>query len=258
MDRGMNFQAPRIPKHPALRSPEPLSARLPPIQRPDVGLVLSSRWTVPTREAQQAAANAAMDAWEHVPWPEGLLSYSCLLGEDGTTVTHYSQWTGDEALQLFRRNDPPERVQGILAAVPGIERHGVVTYRPFRAFVGEGPSEPPGCIVTVDITFEGPDPERQQRWVEAVLEAAATGSRSQSGLLAAHFHLSTDGTRVLNLAEWTDASAHRAFLESASPQWHRVLHFPGLKDNGATGTPSWAQARQHRPYRGLFLPPSTT
>lgn len=244
-----------------------LSARLPPIPRPDVGLVLSSQWRLPTRESQQAAADAAMDAWKHVPWPAGLLSYSCLLSDDGTTVTHYSQWTGDEAHQAFRRNDPPERVQRILAAVPGIERQGVFAYRPFRSVVPGGPQRRPGCIVTVDISFEGPDPERQQRWVETVLKALAAGNGAPPGLLAAHFHLSTDGTRVLNLAEWTDAAAHGEFLErssatpaSASPEWHRAQHFPGLKggEDGSAGLPGWAHVKRHRPYRGLSLPLATS
>lgn len=28
------------------------------------------------------------------------------------------------------------------------------------------------------------------------------------GSIAAHFHISTDGTRLFNYAEWTDAQAH--------------------------------------------------
>ncbi|MDP1125051.1 hypothetical protein Q5O12_26370, partial [Klebsiella pneumoniae] len=54
-------------------------------------------------------------------------------------------------------------------------------------------------------------------------------------LLAAHFHVSTDGRRVVNYAEWTDVQAHVDALAAGSdgvgtptPRWRRVREFPGV------------------------------
>lgn len=47
----------------------------------------------------------------------------------------------------------------------------------------------------------------------AVTDAPA---EQREGMLSAHFHASTDGSRVLNYAEWTSDAAHLAFLESAA------------------------------------------
>ncbi|MCZ9338887.1 antibiotic biosynthesis monooxygenase, partial [Streptomyces sp. TRM76130] len=50
--------------------------------------------------------------------------------------------------------------------------------------------------------------------------------------------LSTDGTRVLNYAEWASAEAHADALAapgdgigSAAPSWERVQNWPGLRSS---------------------------
>ena len=55
------------------------------------------------------------------------------------------------------------------------------------------------------------------------------------------FHLSVDGTRVLNYAEWIDEASHRAALErsgigaiGSGPKWRAVQSFPGLKASRVT------------------------
>ncbi len=53
--------------------------------------------------------------------------------------------------------------------------------------------------------------------------------------MSGHFHLSLDGTHVLDYAEWETARAHEEAMASpgdgigaATPQWRRVQHYPGL------------------------------
>ncbi len=50
-----------------------------------------------------------------------------------------------------------------------------------------------------------PDPARQRDWTDAVFEALGNDIRTSEGGIAGHVHVSTDGTRVLNDAEWESA-----------------------------------------------------
>ena len=56
--------------------------------------------------------------------------------------------------------------------------------------------------------------------------------------MAAHFHVSTDGTKVLNYAEWETAQHHIDALAgpgegvgTGSALWERVQNWPGLKSS---------------------------
>lgn len=55
-----------------------------PLPAPDRTDVTFSEWRV----ADPARLHAAMDAWEPFPWPDGLLSHTCLAAEDHTTLRH--------------------------------------------------------------------------------------------------------------------------------------------------------------------------
>ncbi|MEZ0071525.1 nitroreductase/quinone reductase family protein [Planotetraspora sp. GP83] len=175
---------------------------------------------------------------EHVPWPKGLLSYSAFLSTDGETVLTYTQWTYGEADREF------------LAGLTGAEP---VEYSLYRSRVQDEPSVP-GCVVVVSAEFDGPDPERQRRWVDTVFEALDAETEPPPGGISGHFHLSTDGTRVVNYAEWTDEQAHRDAIErsgqgtvGSSPEWRRVLDFSGVRSGGF---------RRYRLLRSLSAPPS--
>ena len=51
----------------------------------------------------------------------------------------------------------------------------------------------------------------------------------EAGLIATHFHVSVDGTRVLKIAEWTTADAHRnAVTEPAARLRSTTQRFPGV------------------------------
>ncbi|MFE4373829.1 antibiotic biosynthesis monooxygenase [Streptomyces sp. NPDC056835] len=216
---------------------------VPEITRPGVGLVLVSTWRVGTPERQRATVDAITRAWRSREWPDaGPLSYSVYTGNDGDTLRHYSQWRDQAAYDAFARTFRDERNAEIDAAVPGIERVGLRPYELYRSgSLAEGETRVPGCVVLVEVEFEGPDAERQKGWIDAVFEALGTDPDTPSGGISAHFHRGTDGTRVLNYAEWESEQAHIDALNapgngvgSATEQWKRVRSYPGLKDSTVT------------------------
>lgn len=212
----------------------------PGITRSDSGLVKVSTWDAGSPERQRQTVEAVRAAWSSRDWPHpGLLSYTVHTGEDGRTLLHYSQWTGEEAYQDFVRGGRDARNAEIDEAVPGIERHGPHTFELYRSGTRGGDTREPGCVVIVDVEFDGPDPARQRDWVDAVFEALGTDPAPAPGGIAAYFHLGTEGDRVLNYAEWETAQAHVDALASAgdgvgspTPQWQRVRSYPGVTGGG--------------------------
>ncbi|MER6998427.1 antibiotic biosynthesis monooxygenase [Streptomyces sp. NPDC000410] len=215
---------------------------IPDLTRPGVGSVKVSTWHVGTPERQKAAVEAIASAWQSRDWPAvGLLSYSVYTSNDGTALLHYSQWTGEEAYQEFFRTFRDERNSEIDEAVPGIERVGLNSYELYRSEKEAGDTRVPGCVVIVEVDFDGPDPARQRDWIDAVFTAIDSDPDTHPGGISAHFHTGTDGTRVLNYAEWESDQAHREALEapgsgvgSATEQWARVQQYPGLAGSRVT------------------------
>ncbi|WP_405800174.1 antibiotic biosynthesis monooxygenase [Streptomyces sp. NBC_01506] len=210
---------------------------VPRITRPGVGVVKVSTWQAGTPERQRATVDAISGAWRSRDWPDaGLLSYSVMVGEDGEKLLHYSQWRDDAAYEDFARTGRDERNAEIDAAVPGLERLGLGSYELYRSGEpAEGDTRVPGCVVIVDVEFEGPDPARQRAWTDAVFAAIDNDPYGRPGGISAHFHASTDGTRVLNYAEWETAESHIAALNSpgdgvgsGTELWEKVQNYPGL------------------------------
>ncbi|WP_405688798.1 antibiotic biosynthesis monooxygenase [Streptomyces sp. NBC_00057] len=213
----------------------------PDLARNDVGLVRASTCDVGTPERQRQTVEAIRRAWDSREWPHpGLLSYTVHVGEDGKTLFHYTQWSGEQAYQDFFRHGRDERNADIDAAVPGIQRLGLHTLELYRsALPREGDGREPGCVAIVGIEFEGADKARQRDWVDTVFEALGTDPAPAPGGISGHFHVSTDGTRVLNYAEWQSAQAHADALAgsgdgigSRTPQWGRVQSYPGVVGSG--------------------------
>ncbi|MET8903951.1 antibiotic biosynthesis monooxygenase [Streptomyces sp. NPDC004538] len=212
----------------------------PVLDRPDVRAPFFSTWRVGTPERQRLTVDAIARTWERRPWPaDGLLGYHVYTGHDGSTLLHHSQWASEQAYEAFVKTHRQERVDEIDTAVPGIERLGLGRYRRYRSGTRETGTAPvPGCVVIVDVEFESPDPGRQRAWVDAVFEALESEPEQRPGGISAHFHLGTDGTRVLNYAEWESAQAHIDALAapgegigSATAAWRRVQNWPGLKSS---------------------------
>lgn len=209
--------------------------------RTDAGIAKAGTWDVGTPQRQEETVDAIRKVWGSREWPHpGLLSYSVHAGEDGATLLHYSQWTGEQAYQDFVREGRDTRNAEIDAAVPGIERLGLHTYELYRSGLrDEGDTRETGCVVIVDVEFDGPDAARQRDWVDSVFEALGQEESLPAGGIAAHFHVGTDGTRVLNYAEWESAEHHIAALAapgegvgSPSPLWERVQKYPGMTGGG--------------------------
>jgi heme-degrading monooxygenase HmoA len=215
----------------------------PVLDRPDVGASLFSTWEVGTPDRQRRTVEAIADTWERRPWPtEGLLGYFVYTAEDGSGLLHHSQWADEQAYEAFVKTRRQERNDAIDTAVPGIERVGLHRYRRYRSLTGgqDRAARVPGCVVIVDVAFDGPDPARQRAWVDAVAEALAAEPDAHPGGISAHFHLGTDGTRVLNYAEWETAEHHIDAMAapgegvgSPSPLWQRVQTWPGLLETGS-------------------------
>ncbi|WP_137990115.1 antibiotic biosynthesis monooxygenase [Streptomyces vilmorinianum] len=213
--------------------------------RPGVGAVLASTWRVGTPERQRAAVDAIAETWESRDWPDGgLLSYTVLIGDDGDTLLHYSQWTAEEAYDDFVRTFRDDRNAEIDAAVPGIDRVALHRYGPpYRSAVlseksaGAAPDlVTPGLVVVAEAVFDGADSARQRTWVDDVFAAmdADAGERPAPGGIGAHFHLSTDGTRVLNYAEWESVRAFEEWQAADGADtglWAKVHHHPGLVES---------------------------
>lgn len=144
-----------------------------------------------TPERQQAVAEATITEWERVLWPEGCLSFNCFVNTDGDAVLNYSQWASDEACRKFVQTDRSTLVSGIEDAVPGIKLVDTIECRLYRSGVSENEPQDPGCLV---VLF-GIDSSEQQRLVDSSFTVSPD---SPPGCISANFHLSTDGTRILN------------------------------------------------------------
>ncbi|MET7495985.1 antibiotic biosynthesis monooxygenase [Streptomyces sp900116325] len=213
----------------------------PDVARGDAGLVKASTWEVGTPARQRQAVEAIREVWGGRDWPHpGLLSYTVHTGDDGKTLFHYSQWSGEGAYQEFLASGRDARSADIDASVPGIRRLGLHTYDLYRSTAPrDGDAPEPGCVVIVDVEFDAPDKARQRDWVDTVFEAIGTDPAPAPGGISGHFHVSVDGTRVLNYAEWTSAQAHIDALAapgdgvgSRTPQWQRVQSYPGVSGGG--------------------------
>ena len=214
-----------------IATPDLIRNRFPKVRRPDAGLVLMSEWFVSTPERQRTAAEATMAGWEAFPWPEGLLSHSVFAAEGGKTVTHYSQWTSQEAVDAFRAIDRPHearpgsRARMILDALPGAERLGVASYKLHHSSVWNE-SIAPDCVLLARFETEGP--QAQDRLFAALAPNGDLPPEPPEGLAAAHFHLSADGGRAVTYAEWESAAAHRTWDQAtATPERRRRIEALG-------------------------------
>lgn len=217
-----------------MTAPGANAGELPNVADPAVTVVSVEQRAVANATEQHAVAGAMMATSAQEPWPKHLHSVSYFVSVDPVTgvgilrgteaggatrlgVVTYAQWTSPPQTPTLRT----------------FERHR--SYQPATPV----PGPRPGCVVFVTIDFDDPDRDRQRRWIDAVVAALAAEPQPAPGLFAAHFHASTDGTQVLNYAEWTSAQAHRDALEGGPgglgraerPEWRRVHEFPGVTAN---------------------------
>ncbi|QIZ01044.1 antibiotic biosynthesis monooxygenase [Streptomyces sp. S1D4-11] len=183
--------------------PQQLTSAPPDIQRTDSTSVHVAQWYVPDRDAGLEALDEAARQWRATPWPPGILSFSGYLSTEHDTVLTYVQTSDARALRVFTTG---------LKGLAGAE---TVAYTLHRAIVlDDGPLVPESFVVA-SFDVDGPGP--QESIVASIAGALAQASAGQHpGMISANFHLSADGTRVLNYAEWTSDEAHVEFLAGAT------------------------------------------
>jgi hypothetical protein len=195
----------------------------------DEGTVLFGTWRVGAPARQEAAVEAIASAWRARAWPGGgLRSYAVLTGEDGSSVLHVSQLAEGGG-------GPPDTgwKREVDAAVPGIERDGVVASRLRTSTPAYGAAGDAGCVVLVTRVFDGPDLDRAYGLVQAMFDGGAAVPPAE-GMISAHFLVSLDGARVFNYALWASVDAHREAVGSRpseldeDPDWQRAHTWPGL------------------------------
>jgi len=201
----------------------PATHRPPDVTRAGVGTVLISPWIVKTRERQRAAIDATLREWQRRPWPEGFISLNCFASTDGATVLNYAQWSCDEAHHDFLRGARARLAGDIDAAVPGIERPGLIRYRLYGGGIVRA-GDAAGCFVFCEARAD--DPLLTRRWLDDAFAGLRAAPEPLAGLMAVHFHLSVDGGRIFIYSEWRgQPEYHRA---AADPQWRRLCDFPGI------------------------------
>lgn len=210
----------------------PTHLSLPNIANSDVEFTVVNRWDVGTCKRQGATVDAVVAAWAERPWPEALITFTCLSSTDGATVVSYAQWASEEAASEFMASHPPAGVDALATAVPGIGTSLPATYRRYRSITSHT-SRPPVCVVMVRLGAD--DPASARRWIDALIEGIESEPTPIPGLVAAHFHIDAAGTSIVNLAEWVDEQAHRRAVDggdiegigqTASAAWSRVLAMP--------------------------------
>ncbi|MGJ5816434.1 antibiotic biosynthesis monooxygenase family protein [Paludibaculum fermentans] len=213
-------------------TPSPLRPNL---MRPECGVVVVSEWSVGSPERQAAAIGAFAEAWSAGPSPTGLLTCNLLKNNDGRGIVAYGQWIAEQHYFDAIESHIRPRLDLVDLAVPGILRNPPVFYHLQRSRIRDTAAYP-GCVVLVTFEFENPDQERQKQFVRTVFQTVDAMSEHPAGALGGHFHVSTDGLRVLNYAEWASAEDHRQAIEGtgpgkigSGPGWQAVRAFPGLK-----------------------------
>ncbi len=208
----------------------------PQIRRPDAGTVLISEWDAGSPEGQRAVLDGVARAWEETPLPAGFLSRVLFAGTDGRSVLNYAQWTSEAAHREFVRNEDTglgERVAAALRAVGDVGHSGPTHYRLYRSLLPQGEPGAPGCVVRVAFRTTGHDAARGL--VDGLLDRLG-GAQPGEGGIASHFHISEDGTRVVNYSEWTDPESHArqigTGLRAGGPVMSFITSLPGVEPLG--------------------------
>ena len=67
------------------------------------------------------------------------------------------------------------------------------------------------------------EPERARQLADLLTAATEEVMRHVDGFISANIHLSADGTRVVNYAQWRSAEAFHAMLQNSTAQQHMAL-----------------------------------
>jgi len=199
------------------------------ISRPDAAEVQIAQWNGLAIGLARSAAEVALATWDGAMWPKNLLGHACLLSEDGLSVVHYLQWAGAA----------PAKAAGLDILLPGVERETPSAYRRYRSRIATI-GETPGVVALV--TYETQGEQAAERFIESMTDPSLP---TPAGLIAGHYHVSRQGDRVLNYAEWADVAANQAFRNSREAAvFGRVVEAsPGVRPLGGALYRPFAQRR---------------
>ncbi|EIV96250.1 hypothetical protein [Frankia sp. QA3] len=224
--------------------------------RLDVDAVVVTTASLPNQNAENVA-ETVVARWNTSDWPRELLSLSCFVSGDGTSVLTYAQWAAENALVESLRDAAgvswagvswagvsrasvsralPGRVDGDASGVDasgveasgveasGVEITGPTPFRIYRTVRGSAVTDEDPLPESFPVAFfTMPDHETATRWVDGLLSAEEESEgdeRAYPGAIAANFHVSIDGTRVLVLSEWLSDEAASAHIAAV---WEPIL-----------------------------------
>lgn len=197
----------------------PESRIFPNVRRAESGVALVWPLYVATEAKQRSEASTIVAGFREKPLPDGFVSISVFGSTDGETLLTYAQWASDDAYRRLEDRFDNNTANG--HAQP-------IRYAPYRSSVLV-PDAKPGILVAPTFDVDGPD--RQRRSIDALVDGPL--SKPSPGLIASHFHVSLDGSRVLNWAEWADEEAHEAFMRTSLPaECLDAITMPGVRGIG--------------------------
>ncbi|CAN5687147.1 antibiotic biosynthesis monooxygenase [soil metagenome] len=79
-----------------------------------------------------------------------------------------------------------------------------------------------GAPYTTLINVFTVDPEQAQALADLLASATVDVMQHLDGFISANIHISTDGTRVTNYAQWTDAAALKALQANKTAREHML------------------------------------
>ncbi|MFF8410162.1 hypothetical protein [Streptomyces omiyaensis] len=206
----------------------------PVLDSPHSAVALVATVPVDSSDGGLAAAEAAARAGgEADAWPQGLLSSSVYVSNTGDTVLTYTQWGSEEALaEALEDAGPATAWPPGLDALPGAGTPAGTPFRHYRAVLGTAPADPAALTESFPVAFfDTADAAAAEEWLDGLLaseESSEGADRAYPGAVAAHLHISLDGTKVLSFSEWLSEEQAVAHIEEV---WA-----PVLEEFGGTGT----------------------
>jgi hypothetical protein len=196
-----------------------------------VALVTTVRVDGPRR--QRAVAEVlAREGQERHDWPSGLISLTVYVDGQGDTVLAYTQWSTQHQLTEALKHPEGRAWRGDVAALDGALGATATSFRHYRTVRGTAVTEPVPVPESFPVAFfDTADEDAARSWLDGLLESEERTEgedRTYPGAVAAHLHISLDGTKVLSFSEWLSEEQATAHIEAV---WE-----PVLKEFGGTGT----------------------
>src|SRR3546814_2396508 len=117
----------------------------PVVSVPAVGLVLISEWEAGPEDLIDSL-DRSMDLVEHEPWPQGLISYSCFLSDNGRRALHYVQWKDERSHLDCVTEQLLERLRKLEAHIRVKEEYYYRRFRTVEHHPWGGKGEPSGEV----------------------------------------------------------------------------------------------------------------